>query len=414
MRTKKLIKCFEFKEDNRKRITLGTDVRLNPDIHRVQLKADVLGNYPTDPDLYVKTWTTNPKSVKQWLLFEAVIAHWYDEDGNPITSDGFRLGDGTNEYWWDGGAWVVNTTSWNTEAEVAANISTFPVTTQTIQVIINLVTSDPAYTPLLESVKILYASDIEFQEDLVRSLLVSLKDNIRPIIDYPIKLAAATDTIDIPNDYPLRTPYNLVDADSAYNEDVDSDHLVDILSSYDPGTQVVTLNAVLPADTVVWLRLVYQPEVANTTKRNYTEIGKVPVIVISDLNSVGKRQGQYDESVIDKATGTGTKVLAPLMIDIELVLRCLTDKARDQHRLTDEVKRHFRQNPQLTSRGMDESYRLWLIDEFDQHDPLGAAETEVGVARARVANALFYNRGDETVYAVKRFVVSGPPNLIVS
>lgn len=414
MRTKKLIKCFDFPEDNRKRIILGPDVRLNPDTHMVQLQEDSDGKYPTSTDLYVKTWVSSPQNVKQWLLFEVAIINWYDEDGDPITSDGYRLGDGTNEYWWNGGSWVIDTVNWNTEAEVAENIPTFPVTEKSIQVIVNLETSDKNYTPHLYSIRVLYASNIEFQEDIVRSLVSSLKDNIRPITDYPVKLAADTDTIDLINEFPLKTPYNIVDADSAFDHDSDPDHLVDLLGSFNPTTQVVTLNTILTAGTTVWLQLVYRPEVAVTTKRTYIEIGKVPALVVSDMFTVGKRQGQGDEAVVNKNTGSGTKVLAPLMLDIEFVLRCLTDTARDQHRLTDEVKRYFRQNPLLTSRGLDETYRLWLVSEFDQQDPFGSAEVQSASLRFRLANALFYNRGDETVHAVKRFVISGPPNLIVS
>ena len=414
MRTKKLIKCFDFAEDNRGRITLGPDVRLNPDTHMIQLQEDADGKYPTSTDLYVKTWVTSPQNVRQWLLFEVAIINWYDDDGDPITSDGYRLGDGTNEYWWDGGSWVIDTVNWNTEAEVADNISTFPVTEKSIQVIVNLETSDKNYTPHLYSIRVLYASNIEFQEDIVRSLVASLKDNIRPITDYPVKLAADTDTIDLINEFPLKTPYNIVDADSAFDHDSDPDHFVDLLGSFNPTTQVVTLNTILTAGTTVWLQLVYRPEVAVTTKRTYIEVGKVPALVVSDMYAIGKRQGQGDEAVVNKATGSGTKVLAPLMLDIEFVLRCLTDTARDQHRLTDEVKRYFRQNPQLTSRGLDETYRLWLVSEFDQQDPFGSAEVQSASLRFRLANALFYNRGDETVHAVKRFVISGPPNLIVS
>jgi len=137
MRTIKLIKNFVFKEENRYRITLGPNVRLVAGEHRVTLK-DTDSLYPTDPDLYIKTWIVNPKSVKKWLLFESVIAHVYDYDGNRITDDGYRLGDGTNEYWWDGGAWVVNASNWNTEQEVCENIESFPVTSLKLQIIVNL------------------------------------------------------------------------------------------------------------------------------------------------------------------------------------------------------------------------------------------------------------------------------------
>ena len=39
-----------------------------------------------------------------------------------ITGAGYRLTDGTDEYWHNGASWEVNTTDWNTEEEVAAEI----------------------------------------------------------------------------------------------------------------------------------------------------------------------------------------------------------------------------------------------------------------------------------------------------
>jgi hypothetical protein len=414
MRTIKLIKCFDFLETNRDRITLGTNVRLNPTINRIQLEEDSSDEYSTDPDLYVKTWITTPQSVKQWLSFESVITHSYDDDQIQLTGHGYRLGNGTNEYWWNGASWEINTTSWNTEEEIATNITSFSVTEKSIQVIINLTTTNASYTPLLQSVKILYSSDIEFQEDIVRSMISNLKDNIRPNSSHVVTLTSDTDTIDLINDFPLKTQHDIVDIDSVFNHDTDSNHDIDIFSSYDSGTKTITLNAVQTTGSKIWIRFIYKPSVAVTTKRTYTEIGKVPCIVISDINHTAKRQGQADNSVMNNTTGIGTRVKAPSMIDIEFMIRCLTEKALDQHRLIDEIRRHFRQNPSLTSRGMDESYSLQQLGEFDQHEPFEDAEIEVGLLSCRVSNALFYNRGDETIYATKRFVISGPPNLVVS
>jgi len=414
MRTIKLIKCFDFIESNRNIITLGTNVRLNPLIHRIQLEENANGKYSTDADLYVKTWITTPQSVKQWLSFESIITHEFAEDGTQLTDHGYRLGNGTDEYWWNGATWEINTTDWNTEEDIATNIQTFSITEKSIQVIINLSTTNIDYTPLLQSVKILYDSDIEFQEDVVRSIISNLSENIRPNSSHAVILASDTDTIDLINDFPLKTQHDITDIDSAFNHDTDSNHDIDIFSSYDSGTKVITLNAVQTTGTTIWIRFIYKPSVAVTTKRTYTEIGKVPCVVISDINFINKKQGQADNSVMNNTTGVGTRVKAPSMVDIEFMLRILTGKALDQHRLIDEIRRHFRQNPMLTSRGMDESYSLQQLGEFDQHDTIDAAETEVGLLSCRVLNALFYNRGDETVYATKRFVINGPPNLVVS
>jgi len=59
MRTKKLIKTFQFVEANRDRITLDAGLRLNADTNRVQLEAGA-GGFPLTADLAVRTWVANP------------------------------------------------------------------------------------------------------------------------------------------------------------------------------------------------------------------------------------------------------------------------------------------------------------------------------------------------------------------
>lgn len=415
-RLRKLIKRFDLIEDNRARITLGPNVRLNPQLNVVHLQAAPSGLFPITPDLYVKTWVTNPNTVKQWLGFEAVVTHAFDALGNQLTFDGFKLNDGTTDLYWDGAAWsAAGASDWNTEADIAANIATFPVDSLSIQVIVNLGTTDPSVSPSLQAIKILYSSDIEFQEDIIyKSLLKDLREGIRPITAHPVKLPADSNTIDLVNDFPLKTPYNVVGIDAVYDHTNDPNHLVDLFQSYDTGTKVITLTSVLTAGTVAWIRITYEPEVSVTTKRTYIEIAKVPALVISDINVIDFGEGQGDDTVVNKATGQGTRVLAPAQYDIEFVLRCLTDKARDQQRLADAVKEYFDQNPLIRSRGMDETYRLWLTDEFDQVGQIGQEETETSQLRFRIVKALFYNRGDAQVFAVGAFTVSGPPDLIVS
>ena len=416
MRTRKLVKRFVFEEKNRGLVTFGSsDIRLNPQVNMIHLKKDDVDGYPTDADIYVKTWVSNIGSLKGFLLFESVIHHQFSDDGSQITGDGYRLGDGTDQYWWNGAAWVVDSSNWNTEQEVCENIASFPVITQNIQVIINLSTTDSKYTPFLEMIKILYSSDIEFQEDIIYgSLVKDLKENIRPITDYPVKISEDASTIDLLNDFPLKTPYNIAGIDSVFNHTLDEKHLVDIFQSWNPTTKVITLNQTLTADTVVWIRFTYEPEVAVTTNRQYTEIGKVPCIVVADVRTYDTGEGNVDETVINKATGNGTRVKAPKHKSIEFVLRCLTDKARDQTRLTDAVSEYFRQNPLIRSRGMDLRYSVISDGGFDQQDPVGQSEINVERLRLRITNALFYNRGDQDAVAVSRFVVGGSLNLVVS
>jgi hypothetical protein len=412
-RLKKLIKTFEFTEDNRSRLVIGANTRLNPATHRFQLLAAVTGLYPTAADLAVQTWVATPRAVKAWAGFQVVATNVL-VDGAPVTSLGYRLKTAANQFWWDGAAWVVNTSNWNTEAEVAANIGDFPATARALGVVVNLVTTDPRFTPEVESIRILYEAQIEFQRDLVVSLLQHLKENIRAIseatMDVPAGGPLATVTFAQPS-----TPYNITGIDSVYNHTDDPDHMEDLFGAYDTNTRVITLLDPVASGKTLWIRFLYQPEVAHTTGRVYTEVGKVPAIVITDINLRDSQEsGAADDEVVNKATGAGWRVPAPFMADIEFVLRCLTDKAGDQMVLADECKRFFRNNPLIVSRGMDEPFRLWLLDEYQGEGVTTQEEVQAGRLRARIMRALFFDKPASEVFATRRLVITGTPDVIVS
>ncbi len=124
-RYKKLIKTWLFEERNRSGLTLDADIRLHRGESSLQLLPDsTTDKYPTDADIKAITWIANPLSAREWLGFQAEIIH-VSVDGEVVTSAGYRLHDGTDQYWWNGAAWEVNTTDWNTEGEVATNIGSF-------------------------------------------------------------------------------------------------------------------------------------------------------------------------------------------------------------------------------------------------------------------------------------------------
>lgn len=414
MRLKKIIKRFVFEEDNRSKITLGADVRLNPDLYRLQLKADSDDEYPITADLYAKTWVTNPTSAKQWLNFEVFAYHPKDDLGQPLTSLGFRLGNGTNEYWWNGASWEINTSDWNTEAEVANNITDFPATSKSIQVIINLVTTDKAVTPLVEEIRILYASDIEFQEDLiVRSFIPLVRVEVQPIADYLIEMIATSNTIDLEDDYPLETPYNITGIDSVFNHTDDPDHNTDLYQSYDTGTKIITLDAAVDSGKMVWIRFYYEPEIAITTSQEYSEHDKVPLISLSDIRLINKRQIGAATAVINRDAGTGTKVPGPRQTDIEITLHGITASSKDQQRLADELRRFFANNPMMLSIGLDEEYRLWLTSEYAIRTVPGQSELHTGLLRFRIVGALYYQEQSEDVYAVERLQLIGDMDVTI-
>lgn len=402
-RLKKLVTVFELSEDNRERLTLGPNVRLNPKTNKVHLQAGADGKYPTATGLYFKTWLANPKSVKAWLLFQANSENKKNFHNTVVTSIGYRLSvDGAAQLYWDGGAWTAATTQWNTEAEVAANIAALPVANRSIQVIANLLTTDPEQTPEVSALKVLWECDIEFQEDYIfRSLLPSLRAGVRPISEAVLP-ANGTATLSLAG---IETPYNIIAVDSAYNLASDPNQLTDLASGYNPGTKALTLSASQASGNIL-VRFTYAPEIAVTTHQEYIELGKVPAVLI-EIQQVGSKEMAEHESVIDKATGAGWQLAGGSMQDLDIRMRLITDKEKDLQRLSDEMKRWFSSNQLLRSVGQDELYRLALLDEYSQGAEPDQSEVHTARLRGRLINAVFYAQDAIPVTGVLSFQVAG-------
>ena len=414
MRLRKLIKHFVFDETNRSRIELGTDTRLNPITNRLQLKENTSGEYSTADDLYAKTWVANPSKIVQWLGFEVEDQH-FSINGVQVTSLGFRLSDGTDEYFYNGASWEVNTVDWNTEAEIASNISSFPATSRKLQIVINLKTTNATVTPIVRQVKVLYDSAIEFQEDLVyRSLVPLFRESIRPKGRHVVRMVSTSSTIDLKSSsYAIETPYNITGIDAVFNYTDDPNRNVDIFDSYNVSTKIITLTSAIDQGKAVWIDFLWEPEIIVTTSQDYSEIEKVPSVVLDDIKLIEASETGQSDSVFNRSTGEGWKLFPPLQGDLEINLYGFTDKAIDQMRLADELKRFFGNNPLMVSTGLDESYTLWLVDEYDMSTVPNRAEVHSGQLLFRVRDVCFWIRDAQQSYMVEQLNLQGDMNQVV-
>lgn len=413
-RLKKLIKYFEFHENNRSKIILDSNTRLGITEPYLHLMEDDDLYYSTEDDITAKTWVANPNTVKQWLGFESVVFHAKDATGTVVTSDGYRLSDGTDQYWFDGSDWVVNTTDWNTEAEVANDISSFPVTDEKIQVVINLKTTDKRYTPIIESVKVLYSTDVEFWEDLVQKSLVPLmREEIRPIAAYPIQMAEDSDTIDLGTDYKLEVPYNVVDIDGVYNHTDDPEHFVDLFSSYNVNTKVITLSSALDTDEIAWIRFIYEPEIIVTSDREYYEIGKVPMILLSSITLQNTKSLQQRQEIKNKDQLTAVQLDAVLQGNVRISLTGVTESSRDHNRLKERVQKFFKDNVVLNSVGIDEEYRMYILDEPTQTTSFAGSEKHTSEFAFVIGEVVFWLGEPEDKFIVNNFKIQGDLDITV-
>jgi len=408
-RFRKMIKSFLFEEHNRRdMVDLNSGVRLNPQTNRLEL-TPVGGSYPTTLDLYAKTRLTTPEAVRKWSGF-FVILHNVKVSGEVVTDVRFRISDGTNEYYWNTGAndWVVAApNNWNTEQEVADNIDKW--SNQSIQVVINLSTQNESVTPYVNEVRLLYETDLIFLEDyVVRSFKEDLLDNVRPISLYSFNSSGETQK-DLSV---IKTPYDIVDIDAVYNSTDDPNHLSPLSGvSFDS----VSKNVFFPAQTSgdrIEIRFIWRPYVVLTQSQDYTEIAKIPVIVIDDVAIENERVIRNRPYVINKGTGNGFVLEEGYQADIRTPLRVITSSRRDLDVLSDELKRYFANTTFLRSRGQDEDYSYRLSQPFND----GSIPSQKGLYTARltifIEKAVFYSEDAKPITGVKRFTVTGG-NIII-
>lgn len=414
MELRQFVKHFYFRDSDRSLLTLGTDTRVNPLTNRAQLQEDSNNEYPTSDDLYVKSRLTNPLAVREWQGFEAFIAH-KKIYGETKTSAGFRLSDGTDEFYWNGSAWEVNTSDWNTEAEVSANISSFSVASRKLQVVVNLKTTDKTVTPELVEIRVLYGGvlDDEIEDIIVRTLLPALR-GLRPITRFVETMVVLSDTVDLwdsEGNTKFEGAYKIVDVDSAYNDTDDPDHLTDIYQSHTSKpsgeVDVVSLTTGVAAGKDVFLRLKYEPVVAVETSRDFYEIDMLPQLVIEDIAFVDATEFPLDDHVGDRDTGTARVLPGPLQGDLLCSMVGMADKLVDVQRLGAAVSRYFGQTPLLTSTGLDESYRLWQVEDYDYRGSPNAQDVHTWRKVFRIQHFCVWNRPARDGNLVKRFKTTG-------
>jgi hypothetical protein len=339
--------------------------------------------FSTDSDIWFRTWTTIPKACRKLLMLQ-VFGRTPEDTFSQV-----RLHDGTNHYYWDGGAWsVAGAGNWNDEGTLNANIDTFPILPdREFAVVVNLVTTDKYATPYVSEIRVLMEIRIDYIEDLVfRSLIPLMKQEIRPLANYSLPpYSSDQSTIDL-NDYPMDTAFNIVDVDAVFDYTADSELLTDLLSSYNPTTKVITLSSPIPAGNRPFLLLRYEPEVAYTTQQDYTEVAKVPSIVLQRLEvpiasayNLAAREG-----IVDKGTGNAVLVHEPWRVTLEFRLHVQTDRSVDEFRLMSKVMEFFDKNKRLRSIGLDEYCRLQVIREFRDLITPGRADLRVFWTRFQI------------------------------
>lgn len=390
-----LIHTWDLIEEHRDEIALVGAIRLDPADNLIKLRADSNGNYPLTGEHYAITPLFSPGAVRQWVGFQADIAHVVDGVLGQLTGEAFRLHDGETQWYWDGAAWVETGTAWNTQAEIANNISSFSATARALRIVIRLSTTDKTKTPLLARAKVAWTGRVFWMEDLMYRSLHRYLSDIRLSVDLAVKVpfpgGASFELGPILDK--LGIPFNIVTIEAAFNEASDPDSVTDILTSYNETTRRVTLTSAVPVGDFVRFRMVVSPEVAiENTASDYIEVERVPAIQATDFEDVASSPLSQDDSVVNKATHDLIRLPAPYRFDVRFSMIALAPSSVDLTRLIAAIVEYMERNPILRSVATDRPYTIQMIDEFNVQTRPSLSNLANSRASAVIKNVLAFNK----------------------
>lgn len=423
----KLIKNFTFNEKIRDDLIFSdiTKIRLNTEggdlASKVQLKLDANGRYPLDSDLYIETPLITPNAVQTWLKFE-IIAVEDEFTGFPRPEFGFRVKVKTTagNYWWDGAAWALaGAGDWNTEQEINANISTFPIATignKSIGFVVNISTSNDAITPELKEVKIAGLFDIEFFEDLIYdSLIRKLNTEFRStsVIVVPSTGSASLNL----NTVLENKKYNITGITKVVDKTADALKLVNLFSLYSPGAArqdgftnepgTVTFSGAIPLNNLIEITFEYVPEIMINTGVDYYEEPAFPALVFENIDEVDIRgfkikdtNGRERDFIRDKVNLTAILEMSPEQRDYRFNYAVYTGSQLDQTRLPEDLKRFWANNKVVKSWGLDQDYDINITAEFStgrNQKETSFTDSNVATGSFDVLGVLFFQRQAEDV-----------------
>lgn len=350
----------------------STKVTIDLARHYATLRK-VAGKYSKATGLKITSKAFAPGALRQWLGFELVVDHGFI-DGVQKTDVVFRLHDGTNEFWWDGSIWTSSGGPvWNTEQELADHISTFPVTSGTIRIVLSPSTLDDSVSPKIHFVKLAYSARIpSYYDDVFLGSLVPKLKAIRPTMEF-LSPANEADTFDF-GEY-LATKVDTIDPEkvtitgmeAVFCPEDDPLSKANLLESYNPSTKIVTLNEVIGLDKSLVFSAEYAPPVYY--RRRHVDDGAAPCpsIVVLGVEPDGGAQCPplSSQFVANKAAHTAIVGHAPYRVDFECGIILKAPTIDDLTRLEEELLRLLDTSPLLTSAATGEDYRIQVLREME-------------------------------------------------
>jgi hypothetical protein len=314
----------------------------------------------------LKRWS--PQAVKQWQAFEEVSTK---PDGTAIF---WQLKNATQALYYNGVTWAAATAfDWNTEDEIADNMTTFPIADKTVRPVVRLLTADRFATPVLTEHKFMIGGVFNSWEDFLDSVVTALENT--SFFSSTGKIPdSATTTFNLLTDQLWKADESLTitGVDAVYDHTADPSHDIDLLSSYDANTGLVTLSSAVPAGNGIWVERVVFPEIiVNYRNAEYIEVAKTPALIVDTIQATGTDDTTIKRDLAHKSQSQGHRMADPVLHrEILLTMSLHTSKIQDWTRLTSNVQALPRKlGGVLTSNALDVEWSITLTKRLLTYNP---------------------------------------------
>lgn len=413
MSTRTLFHVFEFDPSLRDLYVMSDSSKLTVIHGWASLREDWdTGLYPTDDEISIRTRIYNPNAVKAWRGIMPVVSNKVVLD-SPLTSTKFRLFDGTDELYWDGGAWAVaGVGDWSDMADLQTNLGAFSSSTNELAVVINLKTTDSQYTPRLLRVVVALDVDIKswIDEYLYKGLLRELKQYVGAVeYDWAVKWPADGDSYDM-SEYKPENGLIITDVVAA---STNKEHSDSILDSYGPGTKVLTLTGPQSAGTKVFIRVIPDILFAVSTHQDWYQPSRVPAVVFRHYKKRFAGESPAREFVVDYATLEALAQKSPRREDVDIPVDVLADRASVIPTITERIQEYARRHPIVVTPGAGLEARLEVTEDTAFYPRGGEEGIQRGVIRVFLRNCQEWHDAPTDETAVGELQINndtwGPP-----
>lgn len=322
----------------------GPEVRLDPRTETIRLSTP----FSTTGIHWALCPLFYPERVARWIGFESDHRPTVVNDVKK-TDVKFTIHDdeADADYYWDGSTWAVSDLSdsqWCSETDIANNFVTLYSTrgVKQLRLRVRLITSDSDYTPIWRGA--IYDLEVDvtsIHEDLfIRGLVRQLKANVRSVVTIHHR-STGGNSFSIAEDLEEAKGDHVVSSIvSIYNHTDDPEHRTNLLSSFNPSTNTVTLTSSVTNGKVLAIIAKAIPEVIFVgTDNQYTEIEKVPSIIIHDVRAVSDYNISWgEEYVLNRGAGTATVWDRFRQTDFQFTIALAAVSVLDIQSLVEEVK----------------------------------------------------------------------------